>query len=830
MNNPTPEASPAPVPQGAAPLTKQLQLPAWLSMPTYCAAILSLLLIAGHTLPAAKFFSEPTHYLPLHTLLEFFAVAVSFMVFGLTWSLRRQSNNRHQIILGCGFLAVALVDMAHTLSYAGMPVLVTPSGAEKAINFWLAGRYIAAITFLAVAFLKPAQWTTANSYTTLLAALGLASITWWIGLFHAENLPRTFIPGEGLTGLKIGAEYLVAGLYGLAAILIYRKARQEQNEEMRWLAAAAWVQGLAEMFFTLYTDVTDLFNLLGHLYKVAAYVMVYRALFSLQVRKPYLQLDYERSQFRALFSTIPAPVWLKDPNGAFLACNPAFERMVGAKEAEIQGKTDFDFTDRATAEFYRANDRKAVASGSHCTNEETLKFASDGYEGIFETTKTPMYASNSQLIGVLGIAHDITERKQLLSELETHRANLEKKVSARTHELLVARDAADAANRAKSTFLSNMSHELRTPMNGVMGMIELALRRAVDPVQADQLSKAKKASQHLMCIINDILDLSKIDADRLQLEQTEFRLGEALENLVSMMGPQATQKGLRLLVHLDEGLPKRHFLGDLLRLEQVLLNLVGNALKFTERGSISINASLIEEGPEIAVVRWEVTDTGIGIDPKVQDGLFDAFQQADNSTTRKYGGTGLGLAISQRLVHLMGGEIGFASQPKQGSTFWFTIRLKPCLPAAVAAHPEVSPDSAEARLSAQYCGALILLAEDEPINQEVSRDLLERAGLLVDVANDGKTALALARQKHYAAILMDMRMPNLNGVDATRAIRADSLNSATPILAMTANAFSEDKDECLQAGMNDHIAKPVDPEVLYKTLLRWLEQPEKRFD
>ena len=441
-----------------------------------------------------------------------------------------------------------------------------------------------------------------------------------------------------------------------------------------------------------------------------------------------------------------------------------------------------------------------------------------------------MYASNGKLIGVLGIAHDITERKQLLSELETHRANLEKKVSARTHELLVARDAADAANRAKSTFLSNMSHELRTPMNGVMGMIELALRRAVDPVQADQLSKAKKASQHLMCIINDILDLSKIDADRLQLEQTEFRLGEALENLVRMMGPQATQKGLRLLVHLDEGLPKRHFLGDLLRLEQVLLNLVGNALKFTERGSISINASLIEEGPEIAVVRWEVTDTGIGIDPKVQDGLFDAFQQADNSTTRKYGGTGLGLAISQRLVHLMGGEIGFASQPKQGSTFWFTIRLKPCLPAAVAAHPEVSPDSAEARLSAQYCGALILLAEDEPINQEVSRDLLERAGLLVEVANDGKTALALARQKHYAAILMDMRMPNLNGVDATRAIRADSLNSATPILAMTANAFSEDKDECLQAGMNDHIAKPVDPEVLYKTLLRWLEQPEKRFD
>ena len=391
--------------------------------------------------------------------------------------------------------------------------------------------------------------------------------------------------------------------------------------------------------------------------------------------------------------------------------------------------------------------------------------------------------------------------------------------------LAQTKEAAEAANRAKSTFLANMSHELRTPLHAIMGMTDLALRRAGDPKQIDQLGKVKTASNHLLAVINDILDISRIEAERLQLEHTDFTLGQALENLVSLIGHKATEKGLKLLVQLQEGLPARRFNGDPTRLGQILLNLAGNALKFTEQGAITVRARLIEETTDGVLLRWEVADTGIGIEPAAQQRLFTAFEQADNSMTRKYGGSGLGLVISQRLVQLMDGEIGFESEPGRGSTFWFTVRLGQAGEVAAPA-PTVARDSAEARLKSRYAGTRVLLAEDEPVNQEVSRGLLEDAGLVVDVAEDGQQALDLANQNRYALILMDMQMPKLNGVEATRAIRnmgADSLNSATPILAMTANAFDEDREVCLAAGMNDHIAKPVEPKKLYETLLHWME-------
>jgi len=411
-------------------------------------------------------------------------------------------------------------------------------------------------------------------------------------------------------------------------------------------------------------------------------------------------------------------------------------------------------------------------------------------------------------------------------KLDEHRHHLESLVDERTAALSAARDAAEAANRAKSIFLANMSHELRTPMNAIIGMTDLVLRQSNDPKQIDQLGKVKTASAHLLHIINDILDISRIEAERLQLEQLDFRLGQVLENLVSLLGPRATEKGLNLLVQVQEGLAARRFKGDPTRLGQILLNLAGNAHKFTQQGTITLRASLIEERPDSVLLRWEVTDTGIGIAADAQARLFTAFEQADNSMTRKYGGTGLGLAISQRLVQLMGGEIGVESSPGQGSTFWFTVRLG--LAGELAApEPTGDQDSAEARLKSHYAGTRVLLVEDEPVNQEVSRSLLEDVGLAVDVAEDGQQALELAQQHRYALILMDMQMPVMNGVDATRAIRnlgANSLNNTTPIIAMTANAFDDDRQVCLDAGMHDHIAKPVEPDLLYETLLKWLEK------
>ncbi|MDP3033120.1 MAG: ATP-binding protein, partial [Rhodocyclaceae bacterium] len=386
-----------------------------------------------------------------------------------------------------------------------------------------------------------------------------------------------------------------------------------------------------------------------------------------------------------------------------------------------------------------------------------------------------------------------------------------------------AKQAAEAACRAKSTILANMSHELRTPMNGVMGMIDLALRRATDPQQIDWLNKSKGSALRLLAVINDILDISKIEADRLTLETIHFKFGEVLENLFSLVSHKAAEKQLKLLVDLDPAVPHLTFLGDPLRLGQILINLTGNALKFTDHGSITLRARLLEDNPEGVLLRIEVADTGLGIAPEDQKRLFTAFEQADDSMTRKYGGTGLGLAISKRLVQLMGGELGVNSTPGQGSTFWFTVRLMKSNEADQPA-PTFAQGSAETRLRSEFAGTRILLAEDEPINQEVSRDLLEHAGLVVDLAEDGQQALDLAKQNSYALILMDMQMPVMNGVDATRAIRALPGCAQTPILAMTANAYDEDRQVCIDAGMNDHIAKPVDPDKLYETLIGWLEK------
>lgn len=533
--------------------------------------------------------------------------------------------------------------------------------------------------------------------------------------------------------------------------------------------------------------------------------------------------QHDRYQ-RALLDNFPFAVWLKDTESRFLAVNDQFANLFGVQSTnDLVGKNDFDIAPDELAEGYRADDRAVLASGQSKNVEEEI-IDGNGVCKWFETYKSPVEL-DGKLLGTVGFAREITERKQIEHELKRHRDHLEEEVMLRTIELVEAKAAAEASSRAKSAFLANMSHELRTPMNGVMGMIDMAKQRMKDPQGLDQLKKAKTAATNLLSILNDILDLSKIEAERMVLEVAPLQLAESVENIAGTLGHKANEKGLHLLTDLPEVISSLPLQGDPLRLGQILFNLIGNAIKFTQQGEVILRIRSIAETPNTVQLRFEVSDTGIGIDAEAQGRLFQSFEQADNSMTRKYGGTGLGLAICKRLVQLMGGEIGVESTPGKGSTFWFIIPLKRREPDAVPPPaPIFSPLTAEQRLQAKYAGTRILLAEDEPITQEVSCSLLEDVGLMVDAAEDGQQALALARLNTYALILMDMQMPIMNGVEATQAIRADSLNKTTPILAMTANAFDEDRDTCLATGMDEHIPKPVVPQKLYKTLLEWLEK------
>ena len=543
----------------------------------------------------------------------------------------------------------------------------------------------------------------------------------------------------------------------------------------------------------LYTTFDRYFPQVAMVTGFAGTMLIYALFFTLySSRRSAVE---HRALLDSVLNSVDAHVYMKDRERRYIYVNARAAEVMGRPAEEIIGQLDSDLMGQHMADMFWEQDQQIFEHGMRQAGQGEFVLP-DGEVRHLWTVKVPVRV-DGQVAAVIGLSTDVTELHELKAQ-------------------------ADAANKAKSNFLSNMSHEIRTPMNSIIGMSHLALKTVTHPKQRDYLEKIFHSSQHLLGIINDILDFSKIEAGKLDLEVLDFDIDTLMQNIAAQLGDVAAHKGLALEFDIAPGL-SHQLRGDPLRLEQVLLNFTSNAIKFSENGVVRICAHCLEETDSDVLVRFEVRDKGIGMSEDELADLFQSFHQADPSTTRKYGGTGLGLVISKQLAELMGGDVGAESERGKGSTFWFTARLGKC-----ATFLPGGPQQVQQSVLDEIDGAYILLVEDNVFSQQVGKELLEDVHATVVIANNGSEAVDMMLKEPFDCVLMDVQMPVMDGFEATRMIRADPRMADTLVIAMTANAGKEDRERCIEAGMDEFVTKPIAPTVLFETIARCLASRPRR--
>ncbi|TRW91209.1 MASE3 domain-containing protein [Candidatus Methylobacter oryzae] len=958
-----------------------------------------------------------TSYLVFHNLAEFFSVMVSLSIFGVGWFSYNQSRDYHALLLSTAFLVVGLVDSMHTLSYVGMPEFFTPNSADKASRFWVLVRMFSASVFLASAFIRIKTTSRRLPRMLLLAiALAISALAFTIVIFFPEYMPAAFVPGQGQTPFKKNSEYLIIVLLLLATAAYWRRMSKTGNRLLLYYLTAFIVSIFSELVFAFYKNAFDSYNGLGHLYKIVAFCLIYKGIFTSLIEHPYVSLaqannhlhveiaerkraeenlrhmnrelqaisncnqtlmraedeqtllneichlicdkagyrmawvgyaehdnaksvrpvawagvdngylaaanltwaDTERGRgpvgtavrsevtaciqdfvtdpqaapwrenalqrgyrscialplrdqngnvFGALiiYSTEPNTFTLneirlleelagdlafgitvlrartelkqaeatrtqlaaiveysndaiigKTPNGIVSHWNKSAERIYGYSATEIIGKPVTVLAPPALhAEIKELLEK--IRNGEVVVSHESERIRKDGTLIHVAITLSPIKDASGNTIGISTITRDITEHKRNAEELRRYKDHLEEEVQQRTEDLVLARNAAETANQAKSVFLSNMSHELRTPLNAILGFSKLMRKDTLLPESHRQnLDIINRSGEHLLTLINDVLEMAKIEAGRLQLENAAFDLGAMVRDVTDMMLIRAGEKGLRLLVDQSSQFP-RYIAGDEARLRQVLINLIGNSIKFTEQGGVTLRLGTRQNSRSHLVI--EIEDSGPGIAQEDQQRIFEPFVQLDSHWDNK--GTGLGLSLSRQFVQLMGGSIKLESTVGKGTLFRIDLPLSEVAEADIIQSKQAEKGDIVG-LEPGQPDYRILIVEDKLENQLLLTKLMESVGFQVKVAENGEQGVKLFQSWHPHFIWMDRRMPVMDGLEATRRIRKLPGGKDVKIVAVTASAFIEQRSESIDAGMDDFVRKPYRFNEIYECMSKQL--------